>query len=87
MKNLGYVAAFIGGAIAGAAIGLLTAPRKGEETRAMIKDEVKNSLEKSKKTIDEMKEYVKNTSEQIKKKLGKDKQIAEVLEKEGIDID
>lgn len=87
MKNWGYLAAFVGGAIAGVAVGLLTAPRKGEETREMIEDEVKKGLEKSKKSIDEMKEYVKNTSDQIKKKLGKDKKIAEVLDKEGIDIE
>ena len=87
MKNWGYLAAFVGGAIAGVAVGLLTAPRKGEETREILNDQIKNGLEKSKQSIDEMKEYVKNTSEQIKEKLGKNKKIAEVLEKEGINLD
>ena len=31
MKTLGYLFAFIGGAIAGAAVGLLAAPEKGED--------------------------------------------------------
>lgn len=77
MKNWGYLAAFVGGAIAGVTLGLLTAPRKGEETREMIEDEIKNGLEKSKKSIEDMKEYVKNTSEEIKQKLGRNKKLAE----------
>ena len=36
MKNLGYVGAFLGGALAGAVVGLLMAPEKGTDTRSRI---------------------------------------------------
>ena len=41
MKTLGYLFAFIGGAIAGAAVGLLAAPEKGEDTREKIADAIR----------------------------------------------
>jgi len=37
MKNVAILSAFIGGAIVGAAVALLTAPDKGSETRKRIK--------------------------------------------------
>ena len=46
MKGLGYVGAFLGGAIAGAAIGILVAPDKGSNTREKISDTVNNFLKK-----------------------------------------
>ena len=46
MKSLGYVGAFLGGAIAGAVIGLLVAPEKGKDTRSKISDTVDNFLRK-----------------------------------------
>lgn len=36
MKNLGLFAAFLGGAAVGAALGILFAPEKGEDTRSKI---------------------------------------------------
>ena len=38
MKGLNILAAFIGGAAFGAALGFLFAPEKGEDTRQKIKD-------------------------------------------------
>jgi gas vesicle protein len=46
MKSLGYIGAFLGGAIAGAAIGLLCAPEKGSDTREKITDAVEDFLKK-----------------------------------------
>ena len=46
MKGLGYIGAFIGGAIAGAAAGLLLAPESGKDTRAKISDTVNDFLKK-----------------------------------------
>ena len=36
MKSLSVLAAFLGGAAVGAALGILFAPEKGEDTRARI---------------------------------------------------
>ena len=46
MKSLGYIGAFLRGAIAGAAIGLLLAPEKGKDTRSKISDTVDDFLKK-----------------------------------------
>ena len=46
MKGLGYIGAFIGGAIAGAAAGLLLAPESGKNTRAKISDTVNDFMKK-----------------------------------------
>ena len=46
MKSLGYFGAFFGGAIAGAVIGLLLAPEKGEDTRGKITDAVDDFMKK-----------------------------------------
>ena len=46
MKSLGYLSAFLGGAIAGAALGILVAPEKGQDTRIKITDAVEDFLKK-----------------------------------------
>ena len=46
MRSLGFLGAFFGGAIAGAVIGLLLAPEKGEDTRGKITDAVDDFMKK-----------------------------------------
>lgn len=46
MRSLGYLSAFLGGALAGAVIGLLVAPEKGSDTRVKITDAVDDFLKK-----------------------------------------
>ena len=46
MKALGYIGAFLGGAIAGAAVGLLAAPETGRDTRKKIADTVEDFMKK-----------------------------------------
>ena len=46
MKGLGYLGAFLGGALAGAALGILMAPEKGSATREKISGTVDEFLEK-----------------------------------------
>ena len=65
MKALGYIGAFLGGAIAGAALGLLVAPEKGEDIRSKISDAVddfckKHNLKLSRKQVDDLVDDIKD---------------------------
>jgi len=46
MRGLGYVGALLGGAVAGAVIGLLLAPDKGTDTREKIADAVDDFMKR-----------------------------------------
>lgn len=67
MKTIGFISAFLGGAIAGAALGLLLAPEKGEDTRTKISDalddfckkhDIKLNRKDAEDLVDDIKEAV-----------------------------
>lgn len=68
MKTLGYIGAFIGGAIAGVALGVLVAPEKGTETRTRIAGAVddfckKHNIKLSRKDVDDLVEDIKEAAD------------------------
>ena len=70
MKTISYISAFLGGAIAGAALGLLMAPEKGTETRNKISDAVddfckKHNIKLSRKEVDDLVDDIKEAAAEV----------------------
>ena len=70
MRNVGYLGAFFGGALAGAVIGLLLAPEKGEDTRCKITDAIddfmkKHNIKLSRKEVNDLVDDIADVAPEV----------------------
>jgi gas vesicle protein len=68
MKGFGYFSAFLVGAVAGTAIGLLVAPAKGSETREKISETLdeflsKHNIKLNRKEVGDLIDDLENAAE------------------------
>ena len=70
MKTLGYIGAFLRGAIDGPELGLIFAPEKGEDTRSKIAGAVddfckKHDIKLSRKDVDDLVDDIKDAAPEV----------------------
>lgn len=66
MAKNGHLGALLGGALVGAGLGVLFAPKSGEKTRKELKEKLDELMSKAKDVdMDDVKEYVTQKSEEI----------------------
>jgi gas vesicle protein len=64
---------FILGVVAGTAIGLLYAPKRGAETRELLKEKTESAAEKAKEVAAKVKEAAVSAEKRVEEKLGSKK--------------
>ena len=70
MQSLGYLGAFLGGELAGAVIGLLVAPKKGDDERENIIEEVdefmkKHNIKLSRKDVKDLVDDIEDAAPEV----------------------
>ena len=68
-----FLIGFILGVVAGAAIGLLYAPKRGAETREILKEKAERAAEKAKEAAAKVKEAAVSAEKRVEEKLGSKK--------------
>ncbi len=68
-----FIIGFLLGAVAGAAIGFLYAPKPGRETRELIKEKAGRAAEKAKEAAEKAKHAAAEAREKVEEKLSRKK--------------
>jgi gas vesicle protein len=76
------IAGFVVGTAVGAILGILYAPRSGEETRQMIREEAANKRDAINQKVGEMQEGIANKKDELVQKIEDLKAKTEELEEE-----